>query len=86
MHLEKALEHKEQVVQNLKGEVSELHMQIISLKQSIEGYQKCLDEFKIWGTDDCPECERYSDGSSENRITLFYKPSEHGIHEEKYIY
>ena len=39
-------------------------------------------EYKVFGTDECPECcdPRAPIGSDYNRTTLFYRPKEHNLH------
>ena len=41
-----------------------------------------LKEFKVFGTDECPECETAPIGGTYNRTTLFYRPREHDSHDK----
>jgi len=61
-------------------EIQDLNI-IIGLRIENKKLKKQLAEFVVFGTDECYECEKAGIGEFDyNRITLFYKPSEHDLH------
>ena len=58
-------------------------IQVKKLQSDLALAREQLKEFKVFGTDECPDCERAQVGESYNRTTLYYRPSEHRLHLDK---
>jgi len=69
---EKICEHALEEVDEIKKEIKELKLK--------------LGRFKIYGTDECPKCKDepgWHQGYEYERVTLFYMPTEHRLHNGK---
>ena len=73
--LDKYRESRERKIWNL------FLIQLAEKDKTIEKLSNKLREFKVFGTDECPMCETAPWGLDYNRVTLFYKPTEHELHD-----